>query len=272
MLPKQNIFFTFEQTRKMKPYRVIIIDDEKDPREALEKILVKYFPQKIKLVESVSSIKEGVKAIQLHKPDILFLDVEMPEENGFQLFNYFNDINFEVVFVTGYQKFAIEAIKCSALDYLLKPVNHFELKEVLERLDNKKQKENLKFKLETLVTNIHSNDGLIKKIALPTSSGYEYVKIGNIVYCQADDTYTKVYTNRAEKFIVSKPLKKIEQLLPDNVFFRIHKTYLANLNFIKSFNKSGGHSITLENDINLPVSHNRSKELVERMTKSISEM
>lgn len=251
----------------MPVYTAIIIDDEKEPRAALQKIICKYFTDKIRIVQSVESVKEGVDAIKIFNPDIVFLDIEMPEENGFALFNYFDgEVDFEVIFTTAYQKFAINAIKCSALDYLLKPISHIELKEVIERLEKKKAKEKLKFKLETLITNIQSGDNVIKKVALPTSTGFEYVKVGNIVYCQADDTYTIVYSNRGEKFVVSKPLKKIEELLPKPLFHRIHKSYLVSINFIRSYSKSGGHTIILENNQELPVAQSRSKELIERLS------
>ncbi|MCT4587750.1 MAG: LytTR family DNA-binding domain-containing protein [Carboxylicivirga sp.] len=256
----------------MPVYTAIIIDDEKEPRAALQKIITKYLSDKIRVIQAVESVKDGADAIKSFNPDIVFLDIEMPEENGFALFNYFNgDIDFEVIFTTAYQKFAIDAIKCSALDYLLKPISHIELKEVIEKLERKKAKENLKFKLETLITNMQSGDSVIQKIALPTSTGFEYIKVGNIVYCQADDTYTVVYTNRAEKFIVSKPLKKIEELLPKSLFHRIHKSYLVGINFIKSYNKAGGHSIVLENTQELPVAQSRSKDLIERLSSVVPE-
>ena len=245
-----------------------IIEDEKGARTALEKILERYFSKNIKLLFSVSSVKEAVSQIKELKPNIVFLDIEMPVENGFSLFDYVPEPDFYVVFTTAYKEYALDAFKFSALDYLLKPINHIELQDVIKRIEKKTEKNQFKFQLETLITNLNSEVRQAEKIALPTLTGYEFVKVNNIAYCQADNSYTIIFTNRNEKFIITRTLKVIEDLLPQTIFMRIHKTYLVNINYIKTFNKTGGHSITLENQITLPVAMDKSNTLIDRL-KSI---
>jgi len=242
-----------------------IIDDEMLSRKALGSILEKFFSKNIRLQFSVSSIQEAVKEIKEQKPNIVFLDIEMPDENGFSLFEYFPEPDFTVVFTTAYNEYAIEAYKYSANDFLLKPISHVELNEVIKRIEKKSEKSRYKFNLETLITNLNTKNCKDNKIALPTLTGFEFVKTSNIVYCQADNSYTLVYTNRNEKFTITKTLKFIEEQLPKSHFMRIHKTYLVNINYIKSFNKTKGHSITLENQIILPVAADNSKVLIDRL-------
>lgn len=245
----------------------IIIDDEKNAREALSKIIERYFNTGIKILYAADSVKEGVFAINKYSPDIVFLDIEMPEEDGFKLFDYFDIYNFEVIFTTAYKQYAIDAIKFSALDYLLKPVNYIDLRDVLNRLEKKQKNSSNIVQIEAFLSNLNNETGNFNKIALPTLDGFQLEKVNNIVYCQAEETYCKIFTNRNEVILVTRTLKNIEELLPEELFFRIHKSYLVNMNYIKSYSKTEGYRITLENGVELDVATRRNEEFLKALTK-----
>lgn len=245
----------------------IIIDDEKNARETLAKIIERYFSTKIKILFSADSVKEGVFAINKFNPDLVFLDIEMPEENGFKLFDYFDMYNFEVIFTTAYKQYAIDAIKFAALDYLLKPINFIDLRDVLTRLEKKESKTSNNAQIEAFLSNLNNDPGNFNKIALPTLDGYQLEKVNNIVYCQAEENYCKIFTNRNEVILVARTLKNIEELLPEEIFFRIHKSHLVNMNYIKSYSKSDGYKIMLENGIELDVATRRNDEFLKALTK-----
>jgi len=245
----------------------VIIDDERKSRETLQKIIERYFSEKIRIVYLASNVQDGVLAINKYNPRLVFLDIEMPGENGFKLFDYFTYYNFEVIFTTAYKQYAIDAIKYSALDYLLKPINYIDLKEVLKRLEEKKEKLTPNAQIETFLANMNANSAEFNKIALPTIDGYELERVNNIVYCQAEENYTKIITNRDDVIMVAKTLKNIETLLPEKMFFRIHKSYLVNLNYIKSYSKVQGYKITLENGIKLDVATRRNDEFLRALTR-----
>lgn len=233
----------------------------------MQKIIERYFPNQISIVYMASNVQEGVTAINKYNPRLVFLDIEMPGENGFKLFDYFTSYNFEVIFTTAYKQYAIDAIKYSALDYLLKPINYIDLKDVLKRLDEKKDKLTPNTQIEAFLSNMNANSAEFNKIALPTMEGYELERVNNIVYCQAEENYTRIVTNRNEAILVAKTLKNIENLLPEKMFFRIHKSYLVNLNYIKSYSKVQGYKITLENGVKLDVATRRNDEFLRALTR-----
>jgi len=244
----------------------IIIDDEKNARETLQKMLLRYFPIRVNILGMADSVKEGVKLIKENTPDVVFLDIEMPGENGLELFSYFKEIDFSVIFTTAYQQYAINAIKYAALDYILKPINQIELGEAITKLEKKdKINKNTTMHIEALLHNINLESENFNKIMLPTREGYELVKIRNIIYCKADKNYCEIHTV-SNVIVVSKPLKYVVEMLPDELFFRIHKSYYVNQNYIKALSRSNGDHVTLQNDINLPISSGHYRELVEKMS------
>ncbi|MDP3642010.1 MAG: LytTR family DNA-binding domain-containing protein [Bacteroidota bacterium] len=213
----------------------VIIDDEKPARDALELMLAHYFGEKIKVLGKAESLKEGVFAIYKHTPDIVFLDIEMPEENGFNIFNYFQQVTFSVIFTTAYKEYAIKAIKMAALDYILKPIGVEDLKEAIG-LYEKRQLSGISVdNIEKLVNVLNPASSSLDKIAFPTFNGFQLEKVNAILYCEADQNYTNVYTINGKVFLVSKPLAVIEKLLPGNIFFRIHRSHSVNLNYIKTY-------------------------------------
>ncbi len=243
----------------------IIIDDEINARETLEKIILRYFNDKIHVIYAAGSVKEGVEAINKFKPELVFLDVEMPVENGFKLFDYINTINFDVIFTTAHTQYAIEAIKYAALDYLLKPINYIDLLDALKRLERKQIMMNNQVRIETLLYNLNSESDKFNKIALPTNTGFRLENLNNIMYCVADENYTNIYLVKKEKILITRTLKAIEELLPPANFFRIHKSHIVNLNFIKTFNKSE-NTITLTDGTSLDVAMRRTEEFINILT------
>jgi two-component system, LytTR family, response regulator len=245
----------------------IIIDDEKKARETFEKIIERYLPDRVKIVYSAVSVKDGVFAIHKYNPELVFLDIEMPEENGFKLFEYFEKITFGVVFLTAYKNYAIDAIRYAALDYLLKPLDYIDLLDVISRYEKKMKENTFTDRIRVLMSNLNSGADIQAKIALPTLKGYVMEKINNIVYCEADENYTKIFTVSGQPIIVSKTMKVVEELLPPEYFFRIHKSYIVNLNYVRSYDRSEGHRITLENGTVLDVATRRTDEFLKVLTR-----
>jgi two-component system LytT family response regulator len=234
--------------------KTIIVDDEYNAREFLEKLLIRYFPDKFLVLAKCESVDEAILAIDKFNPELVFLDIQMPNKNGFQLFKELKNINFEVIFTTAYSEFAIEAIKCSALDYLLKPINYIDLLDTLKKYDTKLHKANQEDKLILLIENLDTGNSEFKKIAFPTETGFEFMKTNSILYCEADSNYCNIVCLDGKKITISKTLKYVEELLPNNIFQRIHKSYLVNLNYISRFNKSNELLVELTNGKTLPVS------------------
>lgn len=244
----------------------IIIDDEINARQALEGLIKRYFSDKINVLELCKSVQEGVKAINKHQPDIVFLDIEMPHDNGFELFKYFKSISFEVVFTTAHRKYAIDAIKHAAFDYLLKPVNIIELGDVLNRfqLNNlKKQKDE---RLQRLLTNLAGSGSGFSRIALPTITGYQLENYHGITHCIAEENYSRIFTVDGRQILASKNLGLVQELLPEKLFIRIHKSYLVNLNFVKSYSRYQRHFITLEDGTELDVAKRRIEDFVQAIS------
>lgn len=242
--------------------KTIIVDDEHHASEFLEKMLKRYFPNKFIICKTNESIDDAVKAIEIYQPDLVFLDIQMPIKNGFELFKEIKEINFQVIFTTAHSEFAIDAIKMSALDYLLKPINYIDLLGAINRFEIKTKVENQKKQLNVLIENIDSGETAHKKIAIATETGFEFVKFNTIIYLEAQSNYTKFYLSNNLTIITSKTLKHFEELLPSDLFFRTHKSYLVNMNFIKRFSKVDELLIELITGQKLPVSVRKKEEFI----------
>jgi two-component system LytT family response regulator len=234
--------------------RTIIVDDEHNAREFLEKLLTRYFPDKFLILDKCKSVDEAIVSIEKYNPELVFLDVQMPNKNGFQLFKELNKVKFEVIFTTAHSEFAIDAIKCSALDYLLKPINYIDLLETIKKYEDKQNKAYQEDRLSLLLENIDTGGSAYNRIALPTENGFELLKTNAILYCEADSNYCKIVCLDGKNIVLSKTLKYIEELLPSSIFQRIHKSYLVNLNYVIRFNKANELLIELSNGETLPVS------------------
>ncbi len=237
--------------------KIIIVDDSSTSRITLEKFLTKNFSEKYTIVSICEDAETAKKAIKANKPDLVFLDIEMPNKNGFELLNEIKSIRFEVIFTTAHTDYAIKAIKADALDYLIKPINLKDLTIALRRFENKKI---IHDKIDFKSINPKSSNDLLKKIAFSTDTGYEFINVNSILFCEANSNYCRIFCVDGREILLAKTLKNIhEQLIPTNLFHRIHKSYLVNLNYILRLNKSGSLEVELQNGIKLPVSY-RQKE------------
>jgi len=244
----------------------IAIDDEKRALETFQKMADRYFPSRLKVLGLATSVKEGAKLIMESDPDVVFLDIEMPVENGFKLFEYFDEITFVVVFLTAYKHYAIDAIRYSAFDYLLKPLDVEDLGRVVNRFEKKNPGNQQTERIQALLSNINAASEIQSKIALPTVTGYRMERLDNIVFCQADENYTQICTISGESILVCRTLKAVEELLPAGYFYRIHKSYLVNLKFVKEYTRGDGHHILLDNGVTLEVATRRQDEFQKLLT------
>jgi two-component system, LytTR family, response regulator len=238
----------------------ILIDDEKHCRETLSIQLEKFCPE-VHLLAQCNSAAQGLQAIKQHQPDVVFLDVEMPQMNGFDMLQQINSINFEVIFTTGYDSYAIKAIRFSALDYLLKPIDKDELKKAVAKISQKTE-HNLNEQLEILLEKLDNKPVSLQKIALPTLEGFEMVPIENILHCQSDSNYTHIMLKSSKKILVSRTLKEIEELLEGHNFLRIHHSHLINLNEITRYIRGEGGYVIMSDNSSIPVSRSRKEALL----------
>lgn len=245
-------------------YSAIIIDDEPNAIVSLRLIIQEYLSERVRVAGSAGSVREGVELIRKCRPDIVFLDIEMPFESGFELFRYFDIVSFDVIFTTAYANYGIQAVKCAALDYLLKPVNPVEIRESLKRLEQKRRNEVPMKKIEVLLANLQSNYDS-NKIAIPTSTGVEMYSVKEILYFEGDGNYSRIITNSGRDITISKTLQWLEEVLPSDFFIRIHKRHLVNMGHVKSFDKSSGNTLVLDNGAKLEVAHRRIEEITGKL-------
>lgn len=244
----------------------VIIDDEQPARDAMELLLQHYFAGEVSIAGKAGSLSEGVLLICRKKPDLVFLDIELQDENGFNIYKYFQTISFAIVFTTAYKDYAIEAVKDAALDYILKPITIEAIRETLTLFERKKSALATPEKIEKLITNLENHSYSSAKIALPTLYGFQVEKINSIIFCEADQNYTRLFTIDGGELMISKPLNTVQHLLPSELFFRIHKSYLVNLNYVKTYSRNEGFHVILENGKKLDVATRRNDEFVRAMT------
>ena len=241
----------------------IIVDDEAHCVSALMEDLKKYCPQ-IHITGTCNSAKEAMLTIKKQKPDLVFLDIEMPWMNGFEMLEIMEEINFDIIFVTAYDKFAAKAFRLSAIDYLLKPIDSNDLKEAIEKYFNKKEHKHKNIKIENLLHNIKQPEHQ-QKIALPNRDGYEFVALAQILYIEARGSYTNIVLTNNNKILVSKTLGDIEELLPEEIFLRIHHSTLINQNHVTHFIRTDGSYVIMTNGEKLIVSRARKDEVLQRL-------
>ena len=237
----------------------IIIDDELKGRIALRQKLFDYCKD-VRLVGEGEDGEEGIKLINILKPDIVFLDIEMPRMNGFDMLLKLPQKNFDLIFTTAYDQYAIKAIRYAAFDYLLKPIEIEELKTAVSKSNNVNA-ESTERKLEVLDLNLHTNI-LLNKIAIPTLEGLLFYNIADIIHLEANRNYTIIYFTNDVKLIASKTLKDFEELLPTDIFIRIHHSHLINLNFIKRYIKGDGGQIELHDGRVVDVARRKKEEFL----------
>lgn len=247
--------------------KTIIVDDENNASALLEKMLQRYFPNKFYVCNLAESVDDAIIAIEQYQPDLVFLDIQMPNKSGFELFKELKSIDFEVIFTTAHSEFAIEAIKKSALDYLLKPINYIDLLGAVTRFENKAKQESQQKQFNVLLENIDTGDVAHKKMAISTDTGIEFVKYNAIIYLEAQNNYTRINLVDGTSILASKTLKTFEELLPVELFFRIHKSYLINMNFVKRFFKIDDFLVELTTGEKLPLSYRKKNDFIIAITK-----
>lgn len=225
--------------------KAIIVDDEEDGRVVLHTMLSK-FCQGVEVLGEATNVTEAMQLIKACSPQIVFLDIEMPQGNGFNLFYHFDEIDFEVVFTTAYSQYAIKALRMSALDYLLKPIDIQELKTTLNRYREKYMKNEVSQRIELLKTQFNASESNFNRLALPIHEGFSLVDIDQIVRMEADGSYTVFVLQNGEKLMVSKILKEYDDLLGDDTnFIRIHRSHLINSRYIKKIIRGKTSSIEM---------------------------
>lgn len=240
---------------------VVIIDDEFNSRDYLNNLIEAYFNNQIHIFGCAQNVREGVELINRYNPDIVFLDVEMPEEKGFMLFENFDKITFEVVFTTAYKQYALSAIKNNAFDYLLKPIDKLDIIALLKKYEKKTHEKNN----STIPIWINNSQNGKPKIQLETLYGIKYLEAFNFVYAKADGSYCKIYTIDGKVDLISKSLKEFEQLTEGYNFFRTHKSYIINLDYVSELIKKDACQILLKNNTIIPLSVRRKNEFLSKI-------
>ncbi len=246
--------------------KAIIVEDETHSRETLKNLLEK-FCEGVEVIGLASSVKEALEVIPKRKPDVVFMDIELQSGTGFDILSQLPEINFEVIFTTAFDQYAIKAVKFSSLDYLLKPIDLEELQLAVEKVKKIKNKEAYSNQLQTLLQNIQQPQ--LSKICLATSDGFEFVNTQEILYCEAGGSYTTFKLANGKKLLVSKHLKEYENLLIDQYFMRVHNSYLINLKEVKKYVKADGGYIVMSNDDIVSISRMKKETFIEAMQKMI---
>ncbi len=240
----------------MKKIVALIVDDEQDSRETLRNYIGKYC-QSVSIVRECANIKEAQAAIAIHQPELVFLDIEMPYGNAFDLLEQLDSIDFEIIFITAFDQYAVQAFNLSAVHYLLKPLNIEELigavnKAIEAIFQNKKIQQS-----RILLENLSALNTQQQKVVLPLMDGFEVVKLSDILYCEAQDNFTCFYFTSKKKSLICRKLKFYENTFSTYRFCRVHRSYLINLEYVKRYVKGKGGSVFMENGKEIPVANAR---------------
>jgi len=245
--------------------RAIIIDDEQDSRNAINNILKNYCKD-IEVSGQAGSVAEGLTLIGKTKPDVVFLDIQMPDGTGFDLLEKITKITFQVIFVTAYDKYALKAIKFSALDYLLKPVDPHQLMEAVKKIKkNNGDFSDITRKINTLLRNKNG----FERLTLPTFEGFKFVNIKDVVRCESDSNYTNFYLNTGELILVTRTLKEYEEILAELDFIRVHQSNLVNIKYIDRYIKGDGGTIVMVDGSEVEVSRRRKDDFLKKMVGGV---
>ena len=243
--------------------KAVIIDDEPQNASSLKKDLEVHCPH-VQTVAVCLSAKEGILTIKKEKPDLVFLDIEMPWMNGFEMLEVIGEINFNIIFTTAHDEFAARAFRISAVDYLLKPIDSADLKTAVMKVEEKIQLQQGQANIANLLQNIKQPSSQ-QRIALPNKDGYEFVEVNHIIYCQAEGAYTKLFLTNKRYILISKTLGDIEELLPQAIFQRIHHSTVVNIDYVTHFVRSDGGYVKMKTGEELTVSKSRKESVMERL-------
>lgn len=243
--------------------KAVIIDDEQQCRVVLKQLLDE-FCDDVEVLAEASGIDDGISLIEEYQPDLVFLDIEMPGGTGFDLLAQIEEKDFDTIFTTAHNKYAIKAIKFSALDYLLKPIDIPELQEAVKKVRDKQDSKNADARYEVLKDNLFTEK--FNKIVVSSLNGYQFIKTDEIVRCEADGSYTSIHLMNGTKILASKKIKHFEELLTDFHFYRVHNSHLVNLNQIVTFQKGKTSYITMSNDAEVPLSAAKKDGFLEKIS------
>ena len=246
--------------------RTVIVDDEIDSIRVLQRLLNTYCPE-VNIVGKADGVETALHTIQSCKPDLVFLDIEMTQGNAFDLLNQLQPIEFQVVFITAFDNYAIRAFKYSAVDYLLKPVDIDDLRSALDRVMRKVQGKSFLDQMETLLYNVETFQLTQQKMAVPTLTGLVFIPIKDIMRFEAKGSYTSIYLTNTEEIIATRNIKEYEELLPDAIFCRVHNSHIINLHKIQKYHKGRGGYIIMEDGSNIEVASRRREEFLRRLLK-----
>lgn len=256
----------------MEPLRALIVDDETLGRQTLKEFLLRYCPGEVEVVGMAASAEEARWGVNQHEPDVVFLDVEMPRENGFDFLRSIPDREFAVVFVTAYDHYALRAIRASATDYLLKPIDVDELQDAVRKLSEMRRARNARetsynTRLNAVLENTSNNRQKLARLIVPSLHGFSVVAVDDILHCKAENNYTSIHLRTGEQVLACKPLKEYDELLEGSEFFRVHKSFLVNLQHVRGFLRSdlGGGTVMLTGGVSVEVSRRRKDQLVQKL-------
>lgn len=245
--------------------KAIIIDDEPNAREKLRLMLEKYCKEDIQVIAMARDASEGLTAIQQHQPDLIFLDIEMPVLTGFDMLKQIPEFNFEIIFTTAHDHYAIKAIKFSALDYLLKPIDLEQLQASIKKAAERRTDKLSLSQYKTLKENLQKPQHAMDQLAIPAQTGMIFIKVPDIIYCEADSNYTKIFLSNKQKIVSSRTLKEYEELLEDSGFIRIHHSYLVNKIHVRQYLKGEGGQLLMNDGTALDVSRRKKEAVLEKL-------
>ena len=241
--------------------RCVIVEDEEIARKVLKSLLAQYC-QDVMVCAEADDVASGKTMIEMFRPDLVFLDIEMPGGSGFKLLNSIENIDFEVVFITAYEQFAIKAIRHDALDYILKPIDPKELVAAVEKVKEAKYKKTLKKQYDNLLKNLDPEQLVVRKISISTTDKIHLIDVDDIIRCESDNYYTKIFFKDGNKLLVSKTLKEMDQKLEEYDFVRTHKSHLVNMRCIKNFIKDE-MMVVMTDGTKVPVSKRKKERIME---------
>lgn len=244
----------------------IIVDDEAHCVNRLSGLLEEHCKTSVRILDTFDTVDKAIDGSLRLRPDLVFLDMQIHNKTGFDMLKSFDEINFDVIFTTAYEKYAVQAFKFSAIDYLLKPIDGTELKNAVDKLQERLSTLETAKKIDMLFNNMKTTQGAHKRIGVHTINGITYLAVNDILRCESDINYTTIYLRDHKKMVVAKTLKEFDELLSVYNFFRIHNSHLINLSFVKQYYKGKGGYIVMEDGTEIAVSTRRKDELLQRLS------
>lgn len=249
--------------KKQISMKAAILDDEPHNGQLLAHLLGQFFPE-IEEVQQFTDSVEAVEAFRADPPDLLFLDIEMPQLNGFDVLNRLLPMRFRVIFVTAYDKYAVRAFRYSALDYLLKPIDVEEFQKAVQKALQQAPMQDTQL---DMARTIQLSDAVPDRLAISSQDGLQIIDTNEIVHCESESNYTKIYLRNNQKILVSRTLKDLEELLDSEQFFRLHHSHLVNLRSVRRYLRGEGGEVVLENGANVPVARSKKEEFLRRFAR-----